>query len=72
MKDSEKVLGVIFLLWGVVDLLRRDWLGFTLHIVAGAFLLSSERLKLPRSVEIAAAAILFALVVARLAIHFLG
>lgn len=71
MKDSEKVLGVIFLLWGAMDLLRRDWLGFALHIMAGFFLLFAGRLKLPRSVEVAAAVILFALVVVRLATHFL-
>ena len=70
MKDSEKYLGIIFLVIAVIDLVRRDWLGFLVLGSAGAGLLLGSKLKLSKTAEVGLAVILFALVVARLVMLF--
>jgi hypothetical protein len=71
MKNSEKFIGALFLIIGVVDLIRRDWLGAALLILAGAgLLIDTKKLGLPRGVEVALVVILFALLIVRAVLLF--
>ena len=70
MKDSEKYLGIIFLIIAVIDLVRQDWLGFLILGLAGAGLLLGSKLRLPKTAELGLAVVFCALVVARLVMLF--
>jgi hypothetical protein len=70
MKNPEKILGAMFLLIAVMDLLRRDWLGFAVLGIVGTGMLLASRLKLSKRVEIILAVVCGVLVVARLIMLF--
>jgi hypothetical protein len=73
MKDYEKFIGALFLVIGVVDLIRRDWVGAALLIIAGAgLLIDAKKLGLQRGFEIALVVILFALLIVRVVMSFSG
>lgn len=71
MHDFDKVIGVLFIAIGIVDLLRQDWVHFGLLGAAGAGLLIN-----PKSSKLAWAlqAVLFAvagvMMIARIATAF--
>jgi hypothetical protein len=70
MKNPEKFLGAMFLIIAVMDLVRRDWLGFAVLAIVGAGMLLGSRLKLSKRIEIVLAVVCGALVVARLVMLF--
>ena len=71
MNNSDKIVGVLFIAVGLMDLLRLDWIHFGLLSSAGGFLLlNPEKSKLMRGLQAALLMIAVVLMFVRIASYF--
>jgi hypothetical protein len=69
--NAERILGIVFLIIAVFDLIRKDWLGFAIMSLTGiALTVNLGKIGLPRGIEITLAAVISVLVIIRLAMLF--
>ena len=67
MKYAEKIVGLVFAVLTVLNLLRGDWLGSAVTGMAAASMLLRERLKIPPAAEAALGVVALALIAASVA-----
>jgi hypothetical protein len=65
--NAERILGIVFLIIAVFDLIRKDWLGFAIMSLTGiALTVNLGKI----GIEITLAAVISVLVIIRLAMLF--